>query len=113
MRSRINASDLRSAAVTKSASPLYSILMFWSKYSISKEPASRAMTLMAGRNEECSVVGVKIQFRRSAQVKAKGQRFNLKECQGLAKFAKMKRTSAGKDLTTGSTEFHGGDPKYG
>jgi tRNA G46 methylase TrmB len=37
------------------------------------------MTLMAGRNEECSVLGVKIQFRRSAQVKAKaeGQRLEL------------------------------------
>ena len=49
MRSRISASDLRSAAVTRSASPLYSILMFLSKYSISRAPASRAIAVMEGR----------------------------------------------------------------
>src|SRR5580704_16636237 len=49
IRSRISASDLRSAIVTRSASPLYSTLTCWRKYSISSAPASRAISAIAGR----------------------------------------------------------------
>src|SRR6185437_8027446 len=49
MRSRMSASDFRSAAVTRSASPLYSILMLRSKNCISSAPASRAIAPIFGR----------------------------------------------------------------
>src|ERR1700730_16413045 len=48
IRSRIRISDLRSATVTRSASPLYSTFTCCWKYPISKAPASRAISDMTG-----------------------------------------------------------------
>src|SRR6267378_1845159 len=48
MRSRIRTSEARSAAVTRSASPLYSIFKCCLKWCISSAPASRAMADIAG-----------------------------------------------------------------
>src|SRR5579872_1992847 len=63
MRSRIKASDLRSATVTRSASPLYSTATWRLKYCISSAPASRAISDIDGMRLSWSrLVGINSQF---------------------------------------------------
>src|SRR5581483_3755182 len=52
MRSNSSASEARSASVTISTSPLYSIMTRRAKWVISKAPASRAIAVMAGTNSD-------------------------------------------------------------